>query len=299
MAPGDMLDNTPFEFLLENTDIRLDLLFLMPGQAPPEIIPDHDVAIVAIGESDKNQPLLEQASSLLSSWPRPVLNQSRYVMRCARHTSYQLLNGLSGLQIPMTRRLRRELMSGQSFPFTIRPVDTHGGSGLEKIDSEVSLNAYLEHHFEAELYVSEYIDYRSKDGLFRKLRIVLIDGKPYLCHLAISDHWMVHYNSADMQSSLQNRDEEAEMMKNFDHDFAVHHGMVLKAIADRLALDYVVLDCGQTHDGHLLLFESDSRGWIHASDPVEIFPYKKAVMQKAFDAFRSMLLSRLMSTPSP
>src|SRR5450830_1355154 len=30
MAPGDMLDNTPFEFLLENSDIQLELLYVLP-----------------------------------------------------------------------------------------------------------------------------------------------------------------------------------------------------------------------------------------------------------------------------
>ena len=49
----------------------------------------------------------------------------------------------------------------------------------------------------------------------------------------------------------------------------------------------------ETRDGRLLLFEADSRGWIHATDPVDLFPYKPAVMQKAFDGFRTMLLKHM------
>jgi hypothetical protein len=78
-----------------------------------------------------------------------------------------------------------------------------------------------------------------------------------------------------------------------DIDFALRHHTTLQAIAARLGLDYVVLDCSETRDGRWLVFEADSRGWIHATDPVDIFPYKPAAMQKAFDAFRSMLLQRL------
>lgn len=295
MGPGDMMDNTPFEFVVENSDIRLDLLFLLPGQELPEIIPDHDVAIVAIGESDKNRPLLAHMEALLATWPRPVLNHPQYILRCARDTAYQLLNDIPGLLIPATRRLEREQIRRSRFPITIRPVDTHGGNGLVKLDIDVELDAYFELYPDTAYYVAEYVDYRAEDGLFRKTRIALIDGKPYVCHLAISDNWMVHYHSAGMEFSEQKRAEEAAMMENFDQDFSVRHRAALDAIADRLGLDYVVLDCGEMRDGRLLLFETDSRGWIHSTDPVDIFPYKQKVMQKAFDAFRTMLLNHSAS----
>jgi hypothetical protein len=55
----------------------------------------------------------------------------------------------------------------------------------------------------------------------------------------------------------------------------------------------VVIDCAEDRDGQLLLFEADTRGWIHASDPIELFPYKPRIMQKAFDAFVAMLRHRM------
>ncbi|ODV09484.1 MAG: hypothetical protein ABT20_10755 [Rubrivivax sp. SCN 70-15] len=92
-----------------------------------------------------------------------------------------------------------------------------------------------------------------------------------------------------MELSASKRDEEAAAMAGFDAGFGARHRAALEAIAHRLGLDYVVLDAAETRDGRLLLFEADSRGWIHATDPVDLFPYKPAVMQKAFDAFRAML----------
>jgi hypothetical protein len=55
----------------------------------------------------------------------------------------------------------------------------------------------------------------------------------------------------------------------------------------------VTLDCSIGRDGRLLVFEADSRGLVHAADPVDVFPYKPAVMQKAFTAFRRMVEARI------
>jgi hypothetical protein len=293
MAPGDMLDNTGFEFVINNSDIRLDLLYLLPDQALPQTLPEHDLAIVAIGEADKNARLLVYLETLMPIWPRPVLNPPRLIRRCARETVYELLHDIPGLLVPATRRLNREQVGRAALPFTIRPVDTQGGNGLVKVDSAAELETFFDQYPETDYHVADYVDYRSDDGRYRKSRIALIDGRPYLCHLAISEHWMVHYRSAGMETDADKRTEEAHAMANFDADFALRHQPALQAIAGRLGLDYVVLDCSETRDGRLLLFEADSRGWIHATDPVELFPYKSAVMQKAFDAFRTMLLQRV------
>ena len=67
LGPGDMTDNTPLEFVVDNSDIRLDLLFLSPHQPLPEVIPDHDVAIVVVSESDKNRALLAHLETLLAA----------------------------------------------------------------------------------------------------------------------------------------------------------------------------------------------------------------------------------------
>ncbi|HEY8098897.1 MAG TPA: hypothetical protein VIE65_22770, partial [Methylobacter sp.] len=74
MGPGDMTDNTPIDFLVEHSDIQLDLLFISPEINLPSSIPDHDVAFVALGESDKNKPILEKIEKLLLAWPRPYIN---------------------------------------------------------------------------------------------------------------------------------------------------------------------------------------------------------------------------------
>ena len=293
MGEGWGLENAPVEYLLENSDIQLWLVFLDAEGRLPVAIPDHDIVLIGLGEDSRKTAQFETLSSVFSAGPRPLINRPEFVLNCARDRVYGFFKEVPGLAVADTRVMSRKNVSIDCFPKIIRPVDSHGGDGLAKIADENMLSAYLETHADDLFYVIDYVDYRSPDGLFRKMRIALIDGKPYICHLAISDDWIVHYIPAGMEFSAGKRAEEEALMHSFDQDFAVEHEATLRCIHEKLGLDYVVLDCSLLPDGRLLLFEADSRAWIHAVDPVAIFPYKPPVMQKAFDAFRTMLLQRL------
>jgi len=53
------------------------------------------------------------------------------------------------------------------------------------------------------------------------------------------------------------------------------------------------MDCAETQDGRLLIFEIDSGAVVHSMDPVDIFPYKVPQMERVFAAFRQMLERRI------
>lgn len=304
MAPGDLMANTPLEFLLEGSDVALDLLYLTPGLAELPALPDHDVLFVAVGESDENRPLLEQLAAVLPHWPRPVLNAPDRIARLSRDSACRLLQAAEGIAMPTATRVERAKLEQVSraqqslaavvedadFPVIVRPVGSHAGSGLEKIDAPADLAAYLERIPHAEFYVARFIDYRNADGLYRKYRIMLIDGRPFICHMAVSSHWMIHYLNAGMTDSADKRAEEECFMADFDDGFARRHANAFRAITERIGLDYVGIDCAETPDGKLLIFEADSDMIVHAMDPVDLFPYKQPQMRKLFAAFRQMLI---------
>lgn len=290
MGPGGMMDNTPVDFLLEDSDIELTLLYVLPEAPWPDALPEHDVAFVALASSGRNDASLHRIEQLLLHWPRPVLNRPEHLRNCLRDQLGRLLGGIPGLLLPRTRRLSRaDLLRWTELPCTVRPLGTQGGQGLARIGYLSDLQHYLAQHAEAEFYVSQFIDSSGPDGLYRKCRIALIEGQAYACHMAISSHWMVHYYSAPMTQQAALRVEEADFMQGFEAGFGRRHAGALTEIARRMGLDYFVLDCTETQDGQLLLFEADNQSWIHDTDPAGLFPYKSAVMQKAFDAFQRML----------
>ena len=304
LSPGDLAENNALEFLIEGSDITLDLLYMSPGMPFPPTLPDHDLAIVAVCETDRNLPLLKHIAGLMKSWPRPVLCAADRIARLSRDGACRLLHSAPGLVVPVTTRIDRRTLewigrSGAALsalipdavvPLIIRPVDSQKGRGLMKLDTPDAIIGYLSARPEDEFYVAPYVEYRSADGQFRKYRIVLIDERPYICHMAISDSWVVHYMSAGMVESAAKRAEEARFFATFDDDFARRHRGALRTIARQMELEYAGIDCGETPEGELLIFEVDSGMTVHAMDPVDIFPYKQPQMRKVFGAFRQMLI---------
>jgi glutathione synthase/RimK-type ligase-like ATP-grasp enzyme len=304
MGAGDLLSNTPLECLLENSDIALDMVYVAPFLPLPESVPDHDVLFVAVGESDENKSLLQDLAEIQRVWPRPVLNSPARIALLPRDSTCALLGDARGVVMPVSVRVSRQtlaeidaqrlqlssVLEHGGFPIIIRPVDSHAGRGLVKIEKMGALHDYLLAMAENEFYISPFVDYRSADGLFRKYRIVLIEGHPYICHLAISSHWMIHYLNAGMAESAEKRAEEERCFAAFDTGFAQRHAPALQAIYERMGLDYLGIDCAETATGELLIFEVDSNMVVHAFDPVDIFPYKQTQMQKVFAAFRALLV---------
>ena len=293
MGAGNMLDNAPLDFILFDKNIQLDIFYVSASTDFAVDIPEHDVAILALGESSKNKILLELIESHRKNWPRPFLNNSEGVIKCARNSLYELLKNETSFIVPKTKRIQARQVTFEVFPYLIRPIDTHAGENFEKIETAQELAVYLQKNETVDdFYISEFIDCSQSDGLYRKFRIALIDKKPYICHLAISNDWVVHYIAAHMELSLDKRAEEEKFMAEFDSVFLAQYGSALKVIADKINLDYVVLDCGVSIDGAFVLFEADNCAWIHDTDSIETYPYKKPVMAKAFSAFIDMLTTR-------
>jgi hypothetical protein len=305
-AAIDMGGNTPIEFLLENSSIELQTLYVVDGMDLPAPLPEHDIAIVIASDSAECVEALRKIDALASNWPRPLLNPPHLVRNLDRDKLHGLLRGLKGLDIPATVSVTRAQLSEIAqanggladlavelkFPIIIRPRGSHAGVGLARIDDGTRLEEYLSGRPEQEFFVARFVDYASADGLFRKYRIVFVEGRPYACHMAIADHWDIWYVNAGMAFSASKRLEEERFMRDFDIDFAPRHRGTLAGIAERVGLDYFTIDCAENRNGALLMFEADNTAIVHNMDSPLVFPYKAPQMRKIFDAFAAMLHRR-------
>jgi glutathione synthase/RimK-type ligase-like ATP-grasp enzyme len=305
-AATDIGSNTPVEFLLEASGIELTTLYVVPETDWPDRLPHHDVAIVTASDSQDCRAALAKIAKMAAHWPTPLLNPPQLVCNLDRDRLYRLIGGIEGLEIPTTAAVSREQLMALSrsklalsdiafdlaFPFIVRPRGSHAGRGLAKIDGPGAIAAYLGAHDDQEFFIARFVDYSGGDGLFRKYRIVFIEGRPYACHLAIADRWDIWYLNAQMATSASKRAEEEAFMRNFDSDFAERHREALGGLGKRIGLDYFTVDCAETKQGSLLIFEADNTAIVHDMDPPDIFPYKAPQMRKVFDAFAAMLFRR-------
>lgn len=304
VTTGDMMANTPLDFLLEGSDIEFTSLYVGADAPLPDPLPEHDVAFLAIGESEANLAALRAIEPWLGRWPRPLLNaDARRISQLTRDGVCALLEGVPGVVAPATLRIDREtlarlargeiavgeVLDDADFPIIARPIGSHAGAGLSRLDDAAAVGAYLVDQSTDQFYIAPFIDYSGPDGQFRKQRIVLIAGRPFVCHLAVSRHWMVHYMNAAMLECPENRDEEGRFMATFDQAFAVRHRAAFEALQARIGLDYFGIDCAETRDGRLLLFEADVAMIVHDMDPPDMFPYKGPQMRKVFAAFQGLV----------
>lgn len=303
VAPGDFMTNTPLDFLLQGSDFELTLLYVGQTLPLPPVLPPHDICFVAVSESHERQAILAALPPLLARIAGPIANrQPERIAALSRDGVHAMFQRDPDVVVASTIRCKRpalvaletiadlaKLWPEAAFPIIARPVDTHAGDGLSKLDSLQDLQRYLQERPEPEFYLAAFVDYRSADGQFRKQRIAFIGGKPFISHMAISEHWMVHYLSAGMETNADKRAEEGRFFQDFDTDFAVRHAAAFKRLHDRIGLDYFGIDCAELPDGRLMLFEADVAMIVHSLDPVDVYPYKKPAMEKLFQAFQAHL----------
>jgi hypothetical protein len=305
-AAIDMGGNMPIEFLLEDSGIEIQTLYVIDGMELPQRLPDHDVAIVVASDSEECRGALRTIDRALANWPRPLLNPPHLVSKLDRDKLHRLLRGIEGLDIPATFNMTRgqlsdvarsklsffEISAATQFPVVVRPRGSHAGVGLAKLDDRDAIDRYLEERPEQDFFVSRFVDYASEDRLFRKYRVVFIEGRPYACHMAIADRWDIWYLNAGMSENAAKRLEEETFMRTFDVGFARRHRAALADMADRIGLDYFTIDCGENKRGELLVFEADNTAVVHNMDSPAVFPYKPPQMRLIFEAFAAMLYRR-------
>ncbi len=310
MTMGNLQVNTPLECLLEDSDIELVFYYVCDGHTSLAAVPQHDAVFVAICEADQHRALLQALEQELHDWPSPVINAPQHIPNTGRQAASVLLQQVPRLLVPSTVRVDRaaldaiarghtsmaSLLEGKDFPAIVRPIGSQAGKDLCRVNSADEMRNYLESVQEPEFYVAPFVDYGDAQQQYRKIRIALIDGQPFVCHMGISSHWMVHYLNAGMYEHAGKRQQEADFMENFQQ-FVERHRHALGEIAHRMQLDYLVLDCAETMAGELLLFEIDHGGVVHNMDLPDLFPYKGRHMHAVQAAFRDYLVRRISNSP--
>jgi len=270
---------------------------------PKTALPPHQLIFNTIGDADLCQPALEAAVRLIDRTTAPVVNDPRAVMRTGRIENARRLGALPGVVTPMTIAVARDLLAGPngvttlaergfSFPLLLRSPGYHTGRNFILVEHESELATAAGGLPGDELLVIEYLDARGRDGSARKYRVMLIGGKIYPLHLAISRNWKVHYFTSDMADKPDHRSEEARFLEDMAGVLGETAITALARIRDALGLDYAGIDFGLAPNGDLLLFEANATMVIAVPDSDERWAYRRIAIHRIIDAVIAMILQK-------
>jgi hypothetical protein len=286
--------NTPFDFLLpQSRNRRIKWMMEYATLNQLERMPAYDIVFNAIGDHDVVAVTQESVQRFLAICDKPVINLPERIAHTTRDQTPALLKDIPQILVPLTARLAGGHLKDSQInpPLLLRPVGSHGGRGQQLLTDAAALTA-AETDTEAEMYVSAYYDYRSHDGYYRKYRVIFIDGQPYPYHLAISEHWQVHYINADMLQHPWKLDEEQRFLANPAQALGMSGMEALKTVGRRIGLDYFGIDLSVLPDGRLLIFEANATMLVHTENFHPQLKFKNPYVQKIIDAFDALLARR-------
>ena len=294
VGPG--LANTPVEHLVAASRHAFGMVLALPGVDPDAaaLAARGDLVLNLISDADVGTRALRHAGALVDRIGRPVINHPARIARTDRQTIARRLAGLPGCVVPETMRctrgaLARAPVPSAAQPWLVRPAGDHGGERLEKVADPDALAGFVAATEADAFYLTRFVDFRSADGHHRKYRFVFLGDARLPYHLAIGEHWKVHYFRTAMDQHDWMRREEAAFLADPACAFGPAQRAALDAIRAAIDLEFFGLDCAIDRAGALVVFEANASMLIHAADSAALFPYKQASFARIRDAFDRLI----------
>jgi glutathione synthase/RimK-type ligase-like ATP-grasp enzyme len=264
------------------------------------VLPPHDLVFNAVGDADSSASALSMAQHVLEHTRAPIINPPAAVQATGRCAVAERLASVPYVITPKTVMLPRELLSasdaeatltkqGFAFPLLLRSPGFHGGEHFAKVEYAANLGASLADLPGEQLLVIQYLDARGHDGKSRKYRVMLVDGKFYPLHVAISENWKIHYFSAEMADHAEHRAEDHAFLKDMVSVLGPRAMTGLEQIQQTLGLDYGGIDFGLNEDGDILLFEANATMAVIVPDKGEQWDYRRPAVDNIYKAVWIML----------
>jgi len=253
-----------------------------------------DLLLNLVTDADQNPKVLANLVKLLRPYRGRVINRPEAVLRSTREQVAAACAGLPHVVAPRAVRIGPGGRAPADFPFPaiLRLAGTHTGRVIGIVERAGALPALLvkgRQHI-----LTEFRDFRSADGLYRKYRFVFIGGEIVLRHLLVSDDWNVHaadrarFMRARAGLIAEERDAIGYGMQAFPH--GVRAG--LAAIGAAVGLDLFGVDCALSSEGEVILFEANATMNFFPLSDDPAFAYLGTALARAHAAFDALLFGR-------
>ena len=234
-----------------------------------------------------------------------IFNHPRSICMSRRDLSANLLSGIPNLIVPKCiyfiaeeNRSFQKVFEKESFqyPVLIRPATSHSGEGMLKIDHPFDWpKAYQSHWYMKPHFMTQFVDFKQKNGKYLKIRIAVIGDKISLRAYGEDTQWRLGHAGI--------REEEistSELWKQLVHQYDAFPSWesankVGHEIRKRAKLDFFGIDLGVIDRNTFVLFEANSS--MRMAEMADFEPEDKKIAEKIFLNMEKDLLD-LLSHPN-
>ena len=221
-----------------------------------------------VTDGDRNPKTLKVAQRMAETIRRPMINHPARIPRTSRDSLPEVIGDIPGVIIPRTIRLQnatlerlksRAEQDSLSWPLLVREPGRHNGEFVGLFASPTELAPQLTDK-RKDYFLTEFVDFASPDGLYRKYRFFFIGDSILLRHLITGEPWNLHgRDKAGLMLERADllREDQRVLSEQLDA-FPPRTAEILKEIKARIGLDYFGIDCNVTPAGDVLVFEANA-----------------------------------------
>lgn len=318
----------PWRSILGQVSFNVDTLaveYYRAGLTKIRACEDYDFVLNAIGDADSSLESLSAAQEFLRLYGAPklpslgrgacthapaemaLINPPVSVMQTGRLNNAQRLKAIPFVKTPRSMMIERRILQDDSelaakmlddmlgdkldSPLLVRSLGFQTGKHFEYVLGAGDLSKIVKVLPGEDFLVMEFLNAKDAQGYYRKYRVMFIGEEIYPLHLALSLHWKVHYFSAAMKDSPENRAKEKYFLENMSDCLGPKAMGALKAIQKQIALDYAGLDFSLNEQGEILFFEANATMIIADIADDEIWNYRREAIARAKTAVNRLLIS--------
>lgn len=282
----------PEHFIANGERWRIAYLFddTSPESLAKFVTKNCDIVINCIADPDLHGGTLRVAESVAGMVTVPFVNAPSKILKHSRDAIAEALAAVDGAVIPAVTREANQ----RPFPRIARLAGTQTGETMALLSNEGDLHTFERDRDGRNAYFTEFFDFRSSDGFYRKFRVRMVNGQIVPNHLFFGQSWKVHGGSARplMFENKWMLQEEVAFLNRQHPSFTAATQNTLREIHRRIGVDFYGVDFGILPDGRLLFFEANAAMRSIYPEWSASLPFTATVTSDLVSRFRNMLGSR-------
>ena len=213
----------------------------------------------------------ETVSAVAEYFGVPVINHPQKAALATRQRLAWQLKDLPGVFVPRVLRFKvvntdievqvESLAKTLGFPLIVRTTTNQRGVGMSRVMNRDELRNELQLRDAQEIYAHQFVENRTQDGLFRKIRVAFVGNDIIPIRVDHNDDWMVH-----------GRIKRKDFYRDNMHFIAIEKHIltlpnevisaqtlhILETMRQKIPLDIFGMDLDVLPDGRVLFFEANA-----------------------------------------